>query len=488
MKAFSFLGYFLLSLMLLFFIATCEREISVTPPDEPPPDGFLLIDSYPDSARIFLNGKDRLRSTLDSLGFLETGTYEITLKKDMFNDTVFTVDAVEGERKEIFVDYSQNPGMYGQLTLTSKPAGAEIFIDDSATNKKTPYTFSKIFPGQYNITYKYENHFDISFTVTIQSSELSEMNKVMIDSTVWSFYTTENSDIPTNNLTTVVIDQVGLLWIGSTDGLIRYDYISWKHLTNSNSELPDNNVNAIDVNSDNNKWIATNKHIGVADNNTVFKYYDSREGTGLKTSTYVDIFVKKGTSDAYYFASDIGVVKYVKCTDPDQDPPCIEWGNIFAISDVTSVISCRFGIMYGTADYGVGIMEELYTKALVNIPSNKISSLAESDEGVWIGHLNDVAVTGGLSLYDGNSFQPYRFSGSNITVNAIFVDSHNNKWIGTNIGIYKFTNFDDKILIDYDYSGLPIENVTGFAEDGSGNIWFTTEGSGLFLFKDGLNR
>lgn len=488
MKLFSSFGNLIITIILLLAFSSCEREVSVTPPDVPPPDGFLQIDSYPDSARIFLNNRDRLRSTPDSLRFLETGPYDILLKKEYFNDTSFTVDVVEGERREIFVDYSKNPRMYGSLTLTSKPEGAEIFLNDSNTTYKTPYTFSSIFPGRYKVTYKYKDHLDNNFTTIVRSNKPTEVKKTMVDTTVWSSYTVENSPIPSNKLTTIIIDDIGLIWIGSKDGLIRYDKVSWQLLTSDNSELLDNNINAIAIDSDKIKWIATDNHIGLGDYNTVYANIVSNGlgakygATGLHTSTYYDVAIlPAGESDFYYFASNIGVARYQTMLPP-------HWEMFNSVADITSVIVSKYGVMFGTKNAGVGFGKSVYNTTSVNIPSNKVSSLAEANEGVWFGHLSDVGRAGGLSLYNGNTFQAYRFPGNNISVNTIYVDSHNNKWIGADNSIYKFVNFEDKILIDYEYSGLPIENVTGFVEDDSGNIWITTNGNGLFIFKDGINR
>ncbi len=69
-------------LICLIFLSSCNKQVSVTPPDEPPPDGYVYIDSYPKDFHILLDGKERRRATPDSLTWLTTGSYLVTLKKN----------------------------------------------------------------------------------------------------------------------------------------------------------------------------------------------------------------------------------------------------------------------------------------------------------------------------------------------------------------------------------------------------------------------
>jgi len=68
-------------------------------------------------------------------------------------------------------------------------------------------------------------------------------------------------------------------------------------------------------------------------------------------------------------------------------------------------------------------------------------------------------------------------------INCIYIDSNNSKWIGTNLGVFFFNEFSNKILLDESATGLPIKDVTGISEDVYGNIWFSTRENGLFKLK-----
>jgi len=124
---------------------------------------------------------------------------------------------------------------------------------------------------------------------------------VKFDDISWEVYTTENSDLTTNKLTAIAIDDNDTKWIGTAgEGLIKiesdkysiykrdnsglsYDYIScleidkkgdlwigtgygisvfdgdnWKTFTNRNSPLPSNYIYSISFEDNNTAWIATN--------------------------------------------------------------------------------------------------------------------------------------------------------------------------------------------------------------------------------------
>jgi hypothetical protein len=78
------------------------------------------------------------------------------------------------------------------------------------------------------------------------------------DSTTWTFYSTSNSDLPSNSITSIAIDGSGNKWIGTDIGLAQYHGTTWTIYTTSNSGLPHNDVHSIIIDGSGNKWIGTN--------------------------------------------------------------------------------------------------------------------------------------------------------------------------------------------------------------------------------------
>jgi hypothetical protein len=78
------------------------------------------------------------------------------------------------------------------------------------------------------------------------------------DGTTWTvFYTTLNSSLPSNSVTSIAIDGSGNKWIGTDGGLAKFDGTTWTVYNTSNSGLPDDNVWPIAIDGSGNKWIGT---------------------------------------------------------------------------------------------------------------------------------------------------------------------------------------------------------------------------------------
>lgn len=481
MKYFSILAL----LIIVFLMSACEKEVSVSPPDEPPPDGSVFIDSYPASFMIYMNGKYRIRNTPDSIKWLETGSYEILLRRDLFLDTVFTVDVVEGERTNIFIDISKNPRMLGNLSVVSEPAGAEIIINDSSTSIYTPYIFKKMLPGIYKVSLKYENHEDINFSINVKSNFTASYNAVMIDTTVWDYFNMGNSGLPAKVLTCLAIDDNDVKWIGSREGAVSFDGIAWNLQSPSNSELTHQIVTSIAVDSKNAKWITTIGGIGIASDMEVDSKW-AKIDNGLSTDYYKKVFIKKAERDIYYFGTDLGLVIFAFDADPfTMSYTWRDVGNPLS-SSITSIWNGTNGYLVGSSESGVAVSRDtwlVYNRLNSNIPGNTISAMYESNEGIWVGHLPGSGTSGGLSLYNNGRFDVFTLYIPGPVINTIFVDSRNIKWIGTDFGLFAFKTISNKVLINESNTGLPIKDVTGISEDSNGNIWFSTRDNGLYKLK-----
>ena len=81
---------------------------------------------------------------------------------------------------------------------------------------------------------------------------------VLTDSGSWIWFNTINSDLPTNSLQNIIIDNNNSLWITTLEnGLINYMDNNFYHYNIINSELPDNNINCMKFGPDNNLWLGT---------------------------------------------------------------------------------------------------------------------------------------------------------------------------------------------------------------------------------------
>jgi ligand-binding sensor domain-containing protein len=70
---------------------------------------------------------------------------------------------------------------------------------------------------------------------------------------------TFNSELPSNNITSISIDTFQNIWVGTDSGVAKYDRTNWVAFTTENCELPSNNIHSISCenNPTNDIWIAT---------------------------------------------------------------------------------------------------------------------------------------------------------------------------------------------------------------------------------------
>ena len=111
----------------------------------------------------------------------------------------------------------------------------------------------------------------------------------------------------------------------------------------------------------------------------------------------------------------------------------------------------------------------------------KINCLFKTGEGyIYTG------TTNGLYSFDGISFKKNYFSNVGIkdTVTAIFEDKNKQLWVG-----FKSGHIAKKIKGTLEYmemdEGNPKAAITSFIQDKQNNIWFATNGEGIYYFSNG---
>lgn len=486
--------YIFTAIIITLVLYSCNQEVSVTPPDSPPPNGYVFLESNPNGARIFVDGKDTRRITPDSLTYLTTGSYTFTFKKNLFRDTTFVYKVVEGERKSTLIDYTKNPLMLGQINCDSSPGGAEIFLNDSATGRTTPAVLKQIVPGYYNVRYHYNNFKDNQVNLVVQSNQVAVSNLTMIDTTVWQEFNTSNSPISSNYLTCVVVDKNNTVWIGTEDqGLAKYNGSTWEFIRpqdNLPNNLQDNYVTALGAEDNGTVWVGTKNGLLLFSGPKIEKYNSIFWGDTSfpsKTDTHVKD-IKPKSDGSVFFAVDSNFVR-------ESNNPL----------DNTRLWETQLPVFYGilsavdfdkSSNYWVGTKSHgliMYNKNIPGITyintsttreiGDSVTAIAVSKSGtVWIGYKWSVAAGSGLSYYNGTLKAPGVIP-YNKNTNTIFIDNSNRKWIGTNAGLVEFSDVSSTTIYDSQTTGLNMDDVTGIAQDQQGRIWIATRGGGLFLKK-----
>lgn len=465
------------SLYLIISISSCSQEVSVTPPDSAPPNGYIFINSNPTGFNIYLDGKERRRTTPDSITWLSTGSHLVTLKKDLYKDTSLSVNAIEGEKFSVYVDFTKNVSMKGNITCTSSPSNCEIFINDSSTGLYTPNTLT-ILPGNYYIKYHLNNHRDDSVLISVSSGKKSTAKIILVDTTLWQDYTTSNSGIPTNSITCVAVDKNNIIYAGSNGSYyFSFDGTTWETYYSSLSNI----VDCIMVDANNKKYIGTNRGMAVFYSETSIKEY------GLMSSGFPDFHINAIVPDGNgncFVGTNASITEFPNWTD---------YTPVF--SDVATTISITSLVMDANNNIWAGIKStgiakvvskkswELYTSSSANLISDDVTALAVTSSGeVWAGFDNGSVFGNGLSYFNGSSWTKVYPIPTSSKTNTIFIDKNDIKWVGTNQGLITFSSPSSVTTFNYDNTGLNINNVTGISQDSNGNIWIATS-SGLYKYK-----
>jgi PAS domain S-box-containing protein len=244
--------------------------------------------------------------------------------------------------------------------------------------------------------------------------------------------------LPQNTVGAIIQTRDGYLWMGTLEGLARFDGVRFEVYNKSNvKQLSNNWVRALYEDSEGNLWIGTN-------------------GGGL-------VRLKNGTFTAY--TTDDGL------TD----------------NHVWSICRDREKNLWVGTEKGLNRINEgritIYTT--IQGLSNCIIRAIHEDRkgGLWIGSHG-----GGLYHLEKGKFTIYtKAQGlANDRVNAIHEDRQGTMWIGTNGGgLYSMKNGEPPFHVYTTKDGLANDAIRAIHEDRDGNLWIATHGGGLSRFKEG---
>ncbi|HMU69814.1 MAG TPA: two-component regulator propeller domain-containing protein, partial [Chitinophagales bacterium] len=74
----------------------------------------------------------------------------------------------------------------------------------------------------------------------------------------FTIYNQDNSDLPTNLVNAITIDDHNNTWVGTEGGLVKIDPVgTWTTFTTANSGIPDNQIRSIFIDENDVVWVGT---------------------------------------------------------------------------------------------------------------------------------------------------------------------------------------------------------------------------------------
>ncbi|MDY0392973.1 MAG: PEGA domain-containing protein [Candidatus Bipolaricaulis sp.] len=155
--------------------------------------GFLQLTSTPSSAEVLLNGKAIGTSPVDRRR-ISSGNYEITVRKPLYHEHIERFTVNDSEDKTLNIKLKE---AFGELSITSEPSGATVFIDEREVGK-TPYLNPRQLSGTYNVRLSYDLHADTRETITVKDGAKTSKFMVLLKNYGTLQITANESDIYVN--------------------------------------------------------------------------------------------------------------------------------------------------------------------------------------------------------------------------------------------------------------------------------------------------
>lgn len=280
---------------------------------------------------------------------------------------------------------------------------------------------------------------------------------------------TVSDGLPHSEITSIIQDKTGFLWLGTLNGLTRYDGNSMKTYIRDNSSNSLSNIRIISLYHDSDSLLFIGTEGGGL--NVFNLYKESFENTAIlkvesELSSQIVYAIRKGINEKIWVGTDTGLWVLQKQGTSFSYQEYIP--NIPMVTDIKEVDQ---DILWVTSNTGVYEINKHTRQARLLFDHHWACMQDLSLDATLIGGAD------GLFLYTrGGGWRKIL----DVNIATICITSNHEIWIGTmNDGLFKFSH-DLKLLATYQYGhiwqskGLSNNHIRAFCEDFSGNLWIGT--------------
>ena len=343
---------------------------------------------------------------------------------------------------------------------------------------------------------------------------LKEIGQYIID--VWN---TDSSSLPQNSVLSMVQARDSYLWIGTYEGLCRFDGRQFTVFDKSNTpEIQNNSMLVMAEGSDGALWMGTPNGL-LCKRGDAFRNYTAADGLAgefilsLALARDGALWIGSTQGLSRYHQGSFSQVKTAGVMDPSYiSALCTDRSGVLWVGSSTGLFAYRDGrfvrqalpggqsdntiwslcpgrdgtLWIGTAgDFLFSLRQgEIRTySAEQSLSGSRVRVIYEDRRGtLWVGTDN-----GGLNRLEGGAFSSLRQQHglSNDSVRALVDDHEGSLWIGTfGGGLCRLK--DDRYIFYNSRNGLPVDLTRAVMQDRRGDFWIGTIGGGLVRFSGGV--
>lgn len=289
-----------------------------------------------------------------------------------------------------------------------------------------------------------------------------------------------------NTISSIIQDTDNFIWIGTSNGLNRFDGVDFKvfkHNPSDSFSIPSNEIQCVFQSQSGDIWIGTQnggafKYLPSKDKFKEFSFFSSQKS---KTGD-INAIVQHKNGDIW-MASDDAVIQYSK--------------NIFSIYKLNNLNKIRTLVEKSTTELWIVCNNAIYlfdTEKKHLIKDRKISLqnnaeirfINKTSDGKWL-----IGTSSGAYLYTQNKLSKIT-SLQNIRVNCMATDLNGNSWLGTNAGLFQFNqDFSTFNQFTYDptnFNSISSNDISTLLINRTGILFIGTNLSGLNICNTNKNN
>ncbi|AFM02985.1 putative periplasmic ligand-binding sensor domain protein [Bernardetia litoralis DSM 6794] len=314
--------------------------------------------------------------------------------------------------------------------------------------------------------------FCISFIATAQNKHVpfdpkKQLSQFLID--VWD----SEKGLPSSTLLQAIQTKDGYLWIGSYDGLLRFDGNSFDLYTkNTVEQFKTNNITQLSEAKDSTLWIGTQGSGLLSYKNGVFKSH------GLEGDYIESIHILDTNDSVYVGTRSSGLFIY----DIKKDNFTPIFTKELASESIYDILEYPRGKFWlATQNQGIIILEN---NQILNAPCeienpHTLKLYLDTQKRVWAGTYN------GIFRYENNRFVRQFEELAKERIHDMQFDPAGNFWIVTRNNIYRKNILTNQLELLTTETGASFDDVRSIWLDQEEDLWIPTARHGLCRLRDG---